>query len=61
VDAQKGRCAYGIFDEDTNRYYEENNWDWVLAQMDYKRSKDVGAIIKKAMEQGYSTCLWRTQ
>lgn len=53
VDAQKGRCAYGIFDEDTNKYYEENNWDWVLAQLDYKRSKDVAGIIKKAMDEGY--------
>jgi fumarate reductase flavoprotein subunit len=53
VDAQKGRCAYGVFDEDTNKYYEENEWDWVLAQMDNKRSKNVAAIIKKARDEGY--------
>ena len=53
VDAQKGRCAYGIFDEDTNRYYEENNWDWVLANMANKRSEDVGAYIKKVRDEGY--------
>lgn len=53
VDTQKGRCAYGIFDEDTNKYYEENNWDWVMGQMEYKRSKDVGAFMKKAIDQGY--------
>jgi fumarate reductase flavoprotein subunit len=53
VDAQKGRCAFGIFDEDTNRYYEENSWDWPLAYMSADRSKDVGAFIKKAQEDGY--------
>jgi fumarate reductase flavoprotein subunit len=53
VDAQKGRCAYGIFDEDTNRHYEENDWDWVLAQMANKRSKDVAGIITKARNERY--------
>lgn len=52
VDAQKGRCAYGIFDEETNRYYEENDWDWIMPQMGY-RSENVGAFIKKAMDEGY--------
>jgi fumarate reductase flavoprotein subunit len=53
VDAQKGRHAYGIFDEDTNRYYEENEWDWILGQTGYTRSKDVGALMKKAIGEGY--------
>jgi fumarate reductase flavoprotein subunit len=53
VDAQKGRCAFGIFDEDTNRYYEENEWDWVLGQIPYKRSENVGAVIEKARGEGY--------
>jgi fumarate reductase flavoprotein subunit len=53
VDAQKGRCAYGIFDEDTNRYYEENDWDWILGYTGYYRSKDVSAVFKKAMDEGY--------
>ena len=53
VDAQKGRHAYGIFDEDTNSYYEENEWDWVLGQTGYVRSKDVGAIFRKAIGEGY--------
>jgi fumarate reductase flavoprotein subunit len=53
VDAQKGRCAYGIFDEDTNRYYEENEWDWILAYTGHSRSSDVGAVFKKAREEGY--------
>jgi fumarate reductase flavoprotein subunit len=53
VDAQKGRCAFGIFDEDTNRYYEENQWDWPLAFMPNDRSKDVATYIKKIRDEGY--------
>jgi fumarate reductase flavoprotein subunit len=53
VDAQKGRCAFGIFDEDTNKYYEENDWDWPLAFMPDNRSKDVGAYIEKIRDEGY--------
>lgn len=53
VDAQKGRCAYGIFDEDTNRYYEEHEWDWLLGNMPTTRSEDIGGYIKKARDEGY--------
>jgi len=52
VDAQKGRCAYGIFDEDTNRYYEENDFAWIMPGLE-TRSKDAGAFIKKAIDDGY--------
>ncbi len=53
VDIQKNRCAFMIFDEDTNKYYEENDWDWCLAHMPETRSSNVAAIIKKAQDEGY--------
>lgn len=53
VDMQKNRCAFMIFDEDTNKYYEENDWDWPLAQLPASRSSNIAAIIKKAQDEGY--------
>jgi fumarate reductase flavoprotein subunit len=42
-----------IFDEDTNKHYEENDWDWPLAQLPAIRSNNIAAIIKKAQDEGY--------
>ncbi len=53
VDVQKNRCAFMIFDEDTNKYYEENDWDWPLAYLPASRSSNITAVIKKAQEEGY--------
>ncbi len=52
VNLQKNGCCFVIFDEDTNKYYEENDWDWLLPSMP-TRSKDVASIIKKAQAEGY--------
>jgi fumarate reductase flavoprotein subunit len=52
VSLQKNCCGYVIFDEDTNRYYEEHDWDWLLP-MFQPRSIDVPGIVRRAQDQGY--------
>jgi fumarate reductase flavoprotein subunit len=52
VGLQKNSCGYVIFDEDTNRYYEQNDWDWILP-MFAPRSADVPSIVRKAQSEGY--------
>ena len=49
---QKDSCAFVIFDEDTNEYYEQNDWDWLLPRSQ-SRSVKVASIIKKAQSDGY--------
>jgi fumarate reductase flavoprotein subunit len=52
VRQQKGCCGYIIFDEATNRFYEENDWDWLLPRFP-ERSVDVPGIIRRARSEGY--------
>lgn len=52
VHSQKNNCGFIIFDEDTNRYYEENDWDWLLPGM-ISRSKEIASVIQKARQEGY--------
>ena len=49
---QKDSCGFVIFDEDTNEYYEKNDWDWLLPRFQ-SRSVDVASIIRKAESEGY--------
>jgi fumarate reductase flavoprotein subunit len=49
---QKNSCGFIIFDEDTNHYYEENDWEWILPSL-FTRSKDLASIIQKARQEGY--------
>ncbi|MBN1460741.1 MAG: FAD-binding protein [Armatimonadetes bacterium] len=52
VSRQKESCGFAIFDDDTNQYYENNDYDWLLPTMP-PRSVDVGSVILKAQSEGY--------
>jgi fumarate reductase flavoprotein subunit len=53
VARQKGGYAFMIFDEATNRHYEENDWDFQMSKLPTKRATDIGGFIEKARAEGY--------
>jgi fumarate reductase flavoprotein subunit len=53
IHRQKEGCAFAIFDEETNKYFEETDWDLLLNNIPVERSKNLADIINKAREEGY--------
>jgi fumarate reductase flavoprotein subunit len=52
VKRQTGGCAYMLFDERINRYYQDNRWDHYISGIGYDRSGNIGPFIQKAMADG---------
>jgi len=50
---QKDGCAYMIFDEDTNKYYDEKGWDYQLSKFMFNKSNNIASSIQKKINQGY--------
>ena len=46
---QKGHCAFSIFDEEINKYYEKNDWDYQLIGLPIRCNKDIAGIIHDAI------------
>ncbi|MBP2655465.1 MAG: FAD-dependent oxidoreductase [Firmicutes bacterium] len=52
VHRQKNGCAFMIFDEAANEYYD-TGWDFVMSKLPIAKSNNLRALIKKAQTEGY--------
>jgi fumarate reductase flavoprotein subunit len=53
IHRQTGGCAFMIFDETANEYYDREGWDIVMSRLPVTKSENMCAFVQKAEAEGY--------